>query len=97
MTHSTKVKTVLFSALNLLMNSALVMSSHASGAHNPTMKPKAPEQGAANEFNSNQLEASFLKVYAGCKVDHASFAPIPVGIESVSERILGIHAQLGQL
>src|SRR4051812_42850443 len=96
MNHPSKTKTVLFSTLNLLANSALVMSAHASGIETPTAKSKIPEQSAVNQLNSNQLEASFLKVYAGCKVDHASFEPVPVGIESVSDRILGIHAQLGQ-
>lgn len=97
MTHASKTKVVIFSTINLLANSALAISAHASEAKNLTIKPKTPEQSAANQLNSNQLEASFLKVYAGCKVDRASFEPLPVGIESVSGRVLGIHAQLGQV
>ena len=98
MNTSTKTtNALLFSALNLIANSVLATGAHPNGpAITPDTDSKTQGNSAVNTVNSNQLEASFLKVYAGCKTDHASFEPVRIGVENVSDQVMGIHAQVEQ-
>lgn len=53
-----------------------------------------PKQIREENVPLTSLETSFLKVYAGCKVDHASFEAKKIAPERVSEFVNTIHAQM---
>ena len=89
-----KASTLLLPALNALFNTALAADAQMDATTVAQGTMSKTQGGLVTGLNANQLEASFLKVYAGCKVDNASFEPISIGVEGVSEQVIKIHSEV---
>lgn len=87
-----KIKFALFATVNLIMNSVVSAGTNAA----PAVSSEAisePAQGA-QQISTSEFEASFLSVSASCKVSHAAFDAVSVGLEDISIEIRNIHAEV---
>ena len=74
----------------LAVNAALSL-----GAYADAVQPAAGEQKNTQVIQSvgSEFEISFLNVTASCKVSHAAFDVVSVGLENISHDIIAIHAE----
>jgi hypothetical protein len=80
--------------LNALANTAFATSSQVDAVTIAHDAKSETQECVIAALNANQLEASFLKVYAGCKIDNASFEPISIGVEGVPAQVIMIHSEV---
>lgn len=96
MTHKGKIAVI--TSVNLATNAALSMamahSTQAIGQSSYDNKSEHPRSSSVMQVNTNEFEASFLKVSASCKVSHAAFDAVSVGVENISPEVLSIHAEI---
>lgn len=94
-----KTKTTALTGLNLAL--AATLSTGAAAAANnqatsPDAESNAARASAVLHADTREFEASFLRVSASCKVSHAAFEAVRVGLENVSSETVRIHAEIEQ-
>lgn len=92
-----KAKATILTSLNLAVQTAMGMSATTSIAHTQAAAQEQlplAQQNKVIQANTNEFEASFLKVSNSCKVSHAAFDAVYVGLENISQEVIGVHAEI---
>lgn len=92
-----KAKLAVLTGLNIVIG-ATGIAAHAASAHaDSTMQNQDSNSSRASDVlqsDTREFEASFLKVSAGCKVDHAAFDAVEVAVREIPAEVRAIHAEV---
>lgn len=92
-----KTKIPLFTGLNLVIGVTGIGASAAVSHADLILDKHVTKPSGANtvlQSDSREFEASFLKVSAGCKVDHAAFDAVEVAVREIPSEVRAIHAKV---